>query len=345
MTRTTPPRPADVAAVFPRLAPLSRTATRLHPRPGSPSVHGSSVGGPLLWPADAPWPHCEGPHVPSGRNPRAASVKDVRQWRRVQIAAAGRPRGGPRFTPEESSFIERFRAGTPWPEGPVPMLPVAKFYTRDIPGLRPPGKADLLQVLWCPFDHGRKPYPKPVTYWRETAKITSILADPPEPPSVQVEWYLPEPCTFHPEQITEYPDSWELGKDLREEIQQWCAEQFGRTAPDSSAEPPEVFYRKELAVSPGWKLGGWSSWGSTGPNSQFCSVCGVTMEPFLTINSAEWDSNSVTWIPYEDQGNADDPAYEGAAHRPSMLQISDMGRLQFYACPASPDYPYTEQVQ
>ncbi|MFV2119652.1 hypothetical protein ACE14D_14885, partial [Streptomyces sp. Act-28] len=45
MSFTTPPRPFDVTALFPRLAPLARTATRLHPRPGSPSVHDSSVGG------------------------------------------------------------------------------------------------------------------------------------------------------------------------------------------------------------------------------------------------------------------------------------------------------------
>ena len=46
--RTTPPRPFDVTALFPQLAPPARTATRLHPRPGSPTVHDSSVGGPLL---------------------------------------------------------------------------------------------------------------------------------------------------------------------------------------------------------------------------------------------------------------------------------------------------------
>ncbi|MFD0032359.1 hypothetical protein ACFVJK_29605, partial [Streptomyces sp. NPDC127172] len=42
---TTPPRPFDVTALFPQLAPLARTATRLHPRPGSPTAHDSSVGG------------------------------------------------------------------------------------------------------------------------------------------------------------------------------------------------------------------------------------------------------------------------------------------------------------
>lgn len=58
-TRTTPPRPVDVAASFPWLAPLERTAYRLHPRPGSPTPHDSSVGGPLLWPAREPWPTCD----------------------------------------------------------------------------------------------------------------------------------------------------------------------------------------------------------------------------------------------------------------------------------------------
>ncbi|MFD7079303.1 hypothetical protein ACFWAK_04255, partial [Streptomyces sp. NPDC059918] len=45
MSRTTPPRPVDVTAAFPQLAPLARPAIRLHPRPGSPTPHDSSVGG------------------------------------------------------------------------------------------------------------------------------------------------------------------------------------------------------------------------------------------------------------------------------------------------------------
>lgn len=59
MSRTTPPRPVDVEAAFPELGPLARTATRLHPRRGAPTAEQSSIGGPLLWPADEPWPVCE----------------------------------------------------------------------------------------------------------------------------------------------------------------------------------------------------------------------------------------------------------------------------------------------
>lgn len=62
MTRTTPERPVDIEAMFPELAEYRRTTTRLHPRPGSPERHESSVAGPFLWPADEPWPLCEAVH-------------------------------------------------------------------------------------------------------------------------------------------------------------------------------------------------------------------------------------------------------------------------------------------
>lgn len=57
-SRTTPPRPLDVEAAFPALAAHRRTATRMHPRPGTPTVRDSSVAGPVLWPgAKAPSKH------------------------------------------------------------------------------------------------------------------------------------------------------------------------------------------------------------------------------------------------------------------------------------------------
>ncbi|WP_354644118.1 DUF1963 domain-containing protein [Kitasatospora camelliae] len=58
MTRTTPPRPLDVAAAFPALGPYRREAVRLHPRQGDPGPRDSSLGGPLWWPAAEPWPLC-----------------------------------------------------------------------------------------------------------------------------------------------------------------------------------------------------------------------------------------------------------------------------------------------
>jgi hypothetical protein len=66
---TTPPRLFDVTALFPQLTPLARTATRLHPRPGSPTVHDSSVGGGPPGAPPHPGAHSCGP--PTSRGPTA----------------------------------------------------------------------------------------------------------------------------------------------------------------------------------------------------------------------------------------------------------------------------------
>ncbi|MFF6837120.1 hypothetical protein ACFY84_35905, partial [Streptomyces sp. NPDC012438] len=103
--RTTPPRPVEVTAVFPELVPLARPAIRLHPRPGSPSVSDSSVGGPLLWPADEPWPHCEDVHLHVDTGFRQ-SPTEVR-LRRI-LASRWSPDGpAPTLTAEEEALKER----------------------------------------------------------------------------------------------------------------------------------------------------------------------------------------------------------------------------------------------
>ncbi|NRQ31495.1 DUF1963 domain-containing protein [Nonomuraea sp. NN258] len=65
-----------MAALVPELAGQGRTTVRLHPRRGAPAVTESSMGGPLLWPADEAWPYCEASqHAdPSGVFGRVAMV-------------------------------------------------------------------------------------------------------------------------------------------------------------------------------------------------------------------------------------------------------------------------------
>ncbi|MDI2128304.1 DUF1963 domain-containing protein [Yinghuangia seranimata] len=58
MSFASPPPMFDIAQLFPELAPLAATSMRLHPRRGKPELRDSSVSGPLLWPADDPWPWC-----------------------------------------------------------------------------------------------------------------------------------------------------------------------------------------------------------------------------------------------------------------------------------------------
>jgi hypothetical protein len=225
------------------------------------------------------------------------------------------------------------------------MLPVAQLYTRDIPRLPPPEEADVLQVLWCPFDHELLPYPKTALYWRTAADVTDVLTEPPGPAVAEDGRYVPEPCLLDPERVTEYPNFLELSKDLRGQVRQWCRQQSPGADVDNPFEPPlEDFYQKELSTAPGWKVGGWPTWGLTDPNRQYCPACGTEMTPLLTIASVEWDSSTRSWIPYEDQDHAAPDAYPDLS-QPTMIRINDNNQLQLYACPAFPDHPHTAVVQ
>lgn len=353
---TTPPRPFDVTEVFPQLAPLARTATRLHPRPGSPTPQDSSVGGPLLWPADEPWPHCEEPHVVDGFN-AALSPADVRLRRR--LLAADRVRS---LTEDEQEALMSM-SDTDWePEGPIAMLPVAQLYARDVPDLRPPQGADLLQVLWCPFDHPIMP--RTALFWRDSATVTDILAAPPEPPAMQFHDYLAEPCLLHPEQVTEYPDHLELSEELRDRLTDWNAWQVTDAARAAMSDvrasfdrcfptkPPEVrerefraylpyHYDNELSGAPGWKVGGWPRWGATDPCPRTCPDCGEAMDALLTIATFEDDSDS-SWRPTEpaDHRSPGPDAYD--PRQPTKVQIGSGYEQQLYICPASPHHRHLE---
>jgi hypothetical protein len=112
----------------------------------------------------------------------------------------------------------------------------------------------------------------------------------------------------------------DLSQDLQELVEQWCRRQAPGarrqaegTGPGSAyAADPKMFYWDELSVAPGWKVGGWPTWGLTDPIPLSCPDCGTLMVPLLTIASTEWDRNSRGWIPIEDQALADTPRYLGA---------------------------------
>jgi hypothetical protein len=336
MSRTTPPRPLDITAIFPQLAPLARTTTRLHPRPGPVTPHDSSIGGPLRWPSAEPWPYCDGPHELAYGETRPLSLADVRLLRQLgagfhSVYTTHRP------TAQEREVVEQIRAGRDVPEGPIAMLPAAQLYARDVPQLRPPTGADLLQVLWCPFSHAQEFTLRTALFWRAGHEITDILVNPPEPAAVQIEEFVPEPCRIHPEEVTEYPRQnynprhpgdgidYELSKALDE----WSLDQ-----PDEDLE-----YSSQLSVAPGWKVGGWTPWSRTDPIDLHCTACGASMDPLLTIASNEWDSAGHSWIPYQDQDHRPD-AYP-PPFAPTMINLGDADNQQLFICSANPNHPHT----
>ena len=60
------------------------------------------------------------------------------------------------------------------------MLAAAQLYAHDIPDFAGPPGTDLLQVLWCPFDHGELGLPAVVLKWRRAADVTEVLDPQPE---------------------------------------------------------------------------------------------------------------------------------------------------------------------
>ncbi|MFI6650452.1 hypothetical protein ACIBI8_22895 [Streptomyces sp. NPDC050529] len=343
---TTPPRPFDITALFPQLAPLARTATRLHPRPGSPTMHDSSVGGPLLWPADEPWPHCGEPHDRHA-TPAAHSPDDIRLHRRVCTASAERlhldPQA-PQWTPEERATLDRISAGRPWFDGPIPLLPVAQLYTRDVPFPCPPD-ADLLQVLWCPFDH-EMAHPRTALFWRSSATVTVILDAPPQPPIVQDGWYLPEPCLLSPEQVTEYPNPRELSEELQDQLDDMSRwETIDPARYKAYAYDPSDLYQSSLCHAPGWKTGGWTLWDRMDPVPRPCPECGTEQVPLLTIASCEWNGGSGTWIAKEEPTNPAPPSLGARDGNFTLIDILGGYNLQLHACPKSPDHPHFELAQ
>ncbi|HEX8009255.1 MAG TPA: hypothetical protein VF482_22835 [Trebonia sp.] len=52
--------------------------------------------------------------------------------------------------------------------------------------------------------------PRTAVFWRSAAAVTDVLNTPPEPPAVQYDHYVLEPCLIDPEQVTEYPAPLEL---------------------------------------------------------------------------------------------------------------------------------------
>ncbi|MFD7813220.1 hypothetical protein ACFV6E_09800 [Streptomyces sp. NPDC059785] len=370
-SRTTPPRPLDIEALFPELAAHRGTTTRLHPRPGAPDVTASSVGGPLLWPADEPWPVCTEPHHRNkGRRPA-----DIHRRRRVLAEAWARsPDSGP--TDEERSLLDDLDRKHEVPDlpdtAPIPMIGVAQLYRRDLPDLAEgPDGRDLLQVFWCPFDrHGPTGYGMSTALrWHHSENITDPLPEPPLPQVIGYDGYLAEPCVLHPEQVTTYPFAGLLPEDLCARIDEWEDERqeeyeeaveaaqataFERArqtqgAAESEAafdaamkrKPPRpAGYQYDLSIPPGWRVGGYASWHLTDPTPMNCRTCATPLHLLLTIDSKEWDGGSGSWRPVEDET----PTGRRLA-TPTEVTVGRWGELNIFTCPADPGHGHRWSIQ
>ncbi|TJZ58852.1 hypothetical protein FCH28_01445 [Streptomyces piniterrae] len=351
----TPPRPIDVTAALPELAAHARQTTRLHPRPGAPSVADSSIGGPLLWPADEPWPACSAPPLVRRGEPLEPSLTARLKRAKAEREERRRSGLGSRLTAGERALLDdpalrgkssvdlvNYTAQWYEPEDhrePNPLVAVAQLHARDIPTVAFPPGADLLQVLWCPTDHQNPPgqprYCGPVVHlvWRRAADVMAAPdhsgTAPPRPHDAK-DCYLPTPCVLHPEQVTEYQYADLLPEALRDRLDALDEEWESET---------EYAYQYDLSIAPGCKAGGWASWHLTDPAAVDCR-CGAPMDVLLTLASSEWDGGSGSWRPVENTA-----VERGGAATPTGLTHGRWGSLRIFSCPVDPRHPPRLNIQ
>ncbi|MGW3039395.1 hypothetical protein ACWC9T_04935 [Kitasatospora sp. NPDC001159] len=185
------PSPAELVAAVPGLARYLRPATLLHPYAAPDAdVLGGRIGGPALWPAGEPWPHCTARH------------------------------------PEDDYELPRRAPGAS--AAPTALILLAHLRGEDAPHLPWPEGADRLQVLWCPNDHddiqGERFYYGPAVelHWQRAADLAP--ATPPQPQRSEKE-YLPELCALRPEQLLDLPDRDELPAELNRAVEEFAERQ------------------------------------------------------------------------------------------------------------------------
>ncbi|MEU7069999.1 hypothetical protein AB0B30_04455 [Streptomyces narbonensis] len=285
-------RPTPTQGVPASLAAYARPATLLRPTAGDPGPRDSSVGGPMLWPADEPWPVCRAPHVVRKRERLSEGDRELWQEydRRMKARRRARTPGASVMTEEEDAARtrimdgaaaldlktwERIRTVSEHPRTPAPMIPVLQLRTQDVPDLPVPEGTDLLQLLWCPDEHAEPPgQPR---YWGPNAELRYRASEsvdepvgPPRPARAK-DVYTPRPCVLAPIRVVDLPEEGDLPAEIVETAHAW-------------AEARGVAYARRLACLPGWKAGGWPSWHLTDLVRIDCA-CGARMRLLLTLDS------------------------------------------------------------
>jgi hypothetical protein len=332
----TPPRPAELLDTFPELAAYARTATRLHPRPGAVRAVDSHVGGPLRWPSDEPWPICahkvavyeEVPlpldlvtrmHEAEARRVQHHILAEGEVELREEIAAFVGPGFTGWGTTNNGPVVGRRTVAAPHPV-PIPLIPIAQLRAADIPDLPRPDGADLLQILWCPFEHADTNWAPAVTLrWRREADVTEPFLDQPTG-EVGEEEYVPAPCRLHPEQVVEYPYHQELPDDLQARLKAWDAYLY-------------------CSIAPGWKVGGHATWHVTDLQDTPCPQCAAPAQLLFVIDSREYDSaTGEYWQPLDDPDphNADEP---------TGVIVGRYAALRIFACLTCPGTPIVTDLQ
>ncbi|MFI6151559.1 hypothetical protein ACIBCA_02550 [Kitasatospora sp. NPDC051170] len=284
------------------------------------------MGGPLAWPEDEVWPSCPGGrHLTYGQPHRLA---DVRGERQASSADHGR-------VPSEEFTVD----------GAWPLLPVVQVYAHDVPWYDGyPDGTDLLQILWCPFQHMYEdrtaPYngiagPWVQVCYRRSADLGDRFLTPPTPALIGAPGYLPTPCLLRPEPVIEYPHPGALGEEFETRVEEWERAVFGDPDDPEEYEPR---FSWDLSTAPGWKLGGHEPWNYQGYDGPVrCVTCGGEMRFVAAIDSKEWDGGTESWAPVGFRDGSSSTWRQH--HEPTGVVLGGHEAMRVFVCPVSADHP------
>ncbi len=245
----------------------------------------------------------------------------------------------------------------------TPYVGVVQLTQSELPGeldLFPPGKT-VMQLLWCPFDHGERCCPRVEVQWLDGAGAQSTGKPNPVPRRSPLET-TPRQCQFHPEVIMDYPDFLSLHGSLQTQVSRHpelqrlgkaiYPETFvhedddsGEQSPAASGPPPvdELAvnaYHVLLGSAPGFKIGGHPDWIQEAEVPS-CVHCDAAMDHLLTVASWEWDGAS-----YERWRPAEEPLEPGGAGvEDAGLMLGDAGAIYLFVCRSCPDWPVSPVFQ
>ncbi|HEY9371993.1 hypothetical protein [Streptomyces sp.] len=187
------PSAEEIVAAVPGLASYARPAVILVPERGEPAVRESSIGGPLLWPVDEPWPHCSLP-----------DEKGMEEGLDDELPASA-------MVPVVQVF-KKDAPGSWWPEGADVFQLVWCPNVHDDP---PAPHEDVSPVV--------------EVRWRRAADVGDVLATPPRPVRQEDEdfGFSPRPCTLTPVRLTDFPSPFELPETLVPAVERLVKETGG----------------------------------------------------------------------------------------------------------------------
>ena len=253
----------------------------------------------------------------------------------VKVALRLHPRFGDEPNSDRTKFGGRFRwpASEPWPlcdEHRIPFVTVLQLRADDAPPQFPfRSGTDLLQLLWCPRDHGNATV-KPLLVWRKQADLSGPIADPPEPDRAFFN-YVPVPCRVFPERVAELPPWDAPPKVLRDKLATWTPPQH----PDRPNAKASDYYADLLSAAAGTKVGGYPRL-REGAMAPLCGTCKWGMDYLLTVAATEWsDHDRSRWRPLEERKQRDVKGYQQAAG----LHFGERGAVQVFVCRRCDDWP------